>query len=346
MRPPRTSYNSPGLSSGIKTCEKDYRCRPLLPARACRLRIADKEARRQRDFYPRRRHAGDRAEKRPTVQCRDQAQCDKSWALTKNYVQQHSDTSLIDANDVAIDSDLPPATAGSPIRPRASRKAASATITLLAQCRGMYGPEKGDRVGLRRRLRTSWTSTCRVIDYCTPGMARSWCYARFFIGRHCSPALYRSSRSLATDNADMGALRNCQSCSVTMAANSSQPLASSDHLPVRRPCSKVGRHGRVAANEDVIAERSVARFGEKAGEQHHLGQLLRAFHPAVACMKRVKPNVHQQGLARPRPRAESAVTAPCSGARALLAAIVVTEEDVPWGGSKLRLPINDRTSGF
>jgi hypothetical protein len=102
---------------------------------------ADKEAQKQRDFTHG-ENVLDTAQRNATVQCRDQAQCDKAWALTKNYVQQHSDTSLIDANDVAIDTDLPTRDGRVAYSATRVRKGNGATITLYAQCRGMYGPEK------------------------------------------------------------------------------------------------------------------------------------------------------------------------------------------------------------
>ena len=102
---------------------------------------ADKEAQKQRDFA----HGEDTldtAQRHATVQCRDQAQCDKAWTLTKAYVQQHSDTSLTSANGVAIDTDLPTRDGRVAYSATRVQKGDGATITLLAQCRGMYGPEK------------------------------------------------------------------------------------------------------------------------------------------------------------------------------------------------------------
>jgi hypothetical protein len=133
-------YNPPESSSGIKPVKKIIAVTfSLLALASCAS--GDKEAQKQRDFT----HGEDvldTAQRNATVQCRDQAQCDKAWALTKDYVQQHSDTSLTSANDVAIDTDLPTRNGRVAYSATRVQRGNGATITLLAQCRGMYGPEK------------------------------------------------------------------------------------------------------------------------------------------------------------------------------------------------------------
>jgi hypothetical protein len=77
-----------------------------------------------------------------TVDCSSTAQCDSAWALTKRYIEQHSSTSVTRADAFAIDTDVPsgsgdPAYSATRV---AKGSGGAATLTLYAQCRGMYGP--------------------------------------------------------------------------------------------------------------------------------------------------------------------------------------------------------------
>jgi hypothetical protein len=84
----------------------------------------------------------DSAQRHATLQCHDQSQCDAVWKLTEAYVRQHSDTSVVRADAVAIDTDLPTRNGRVSFSATRVAKASGATITLYAQCRGMYGLEK------------------------------------------------------------------------------------------------------------------------------------------------------------------------------------------------------------
>jgi hypothetical protein len=75
-----------------------------------------------------------------TVNC-DPQNCDAAWALTKRYIEQHSNTHVTRADATTVETDVP--YEGGEVSFSASRdaKGAGATLTLFAQCRGMYGPE-------------------------------------------------------------------------------------------------------------------------------------------------------------------------------------------------------------
>jgi hypothetical protein len=81
------------------------------------------------------------AQRHATLQCRDQPQCDAVWKLTEAYVQQHSDTPVVRADAVAVDTDVPTRDGRVSFSATRVRKDSGATITLYAQCRGMYGLE-------------------------------------------------------------------------------------------------------------------------------------------------------------------------------------------------------------
>jgi hypothetical protein len=81
------------------------------------------------------------AQRDATVACRDQAQCDKAWALTKSYVAQHSETDVVRSDAVAIDTDVPSRNGRASYSATRVQKGDGATITLYAQCRGMYGQD-------------------------------------------------------------------------------------------------------------------------------------------------------------------------------------------------------------
>jgi hypothetical protein len=77
-----------------------------------------------------------------TVDCSGTAQCDSAWVLTKRYIEQHSSTSVTRADAFAIDTDVPsgsgkPAYSATRV---AKGNGGAGTLTLYAQCRGMYGP--------------------------------------------------------------------------------------------------------------------------------------------------------------------------------------------------------------
>jgi hypothetical protein len=80
------------------------------------------------------------AQRNAAVDC-DPANCDAAWALTKRYIEQHSDTSVTNADAVAIDTDIPSRSGKVAFSATRATKGAGATLTLFAQCRGMYGPD-------------------------------------------------------------------------------------------------------------------------------------------------------------------------------------------------------------
>jgi hypothetical protein len=81
------------------------------------------------------------AQHNATVDCSGTPQCDSAWALTKRYIEQHSSTSVTRADAFAIDTDVPSGS-GDPAysATRVAKGGGAATLTLYAQCRGMYGP--------------------------------------------------------------------------------------------------------------------------------------------------------------------------------------------------------------
>ena len=84
------------------------------------------------------------AQRNATVDCQPQ-NCDAAWALTKRYIEQHSETSVTRADAVAIETDVPYSSGNAAFSATRDAKGTGATLTLFAQCRGMYGPdgEKG-----------------------------------------------------------------------------------------------------------------------------------------------------------------------------------------------------------
>jgi hypothetical protein len=80
------------------------------------------------------------AQRNAAVDC-DAANCDAAWALTKRYIEQYSDTSVTRADAVAIDTDVPSGSGKASFSATRHAKGAGATLTLFAQCRGMYGPD-------------------------------------------------------------------------------------------------------------------------------------------------------------------------------------------------------------
>ncbi|EKS73214.1 MULTISPECIES: hypothetical protein [Caballeronia] len=84
----------------------------------------------------------DTAQRNATVACRDAAQCDAAWKLTKTYVEQNSKERLTRADNAAIETDVPSDT-GKPVF-SATRvpNGDGATISLFAQCKGMFEDER------------------------------------------------------------------------------------------------------------------------------------------------------------------------------------------------------------
>ncbi|HEY1998714.1 hypothetical protein [Paraburkholderia sp.] len=83
----------------------------------------------------------DSAQRHATVSCRDQPQCDEAWAATRSYVEQHSEMPVIRADALAIESDVPGSSGHAVYSATRVAKGGGATITLYAQCRGMYGAD-------------------------------------------------------------------------------------------------------------------------------------------------------------------------------------------------------------
>lgn len=80
------------------------------------------------------------AQRNGTVDC-DPANCDAAWALTKRYIEQHSETKVTRADAVAIETDVPYSSGDAAFSATRDAKGSGATLTLFAQCRGMYGPD-------------------------------------------------------------------------------------------------------------------------------------------------------------------------------------------------------------
>jgi hypothetical protein len=79
------------------------------------------------------------AQRNAVVDC-GPANCDAAWALTKRYIEQHSDTPVTRANAVAIETDVPYSSGKAAFSATRAAKGAGATLTLFAQCRDMYEP--------------------------------------------------------------------------------------------------------------------------------------------------------------------------------------------------------------
>ena len=101
----------------------------------------DKEAEKANDFSHSERLL-EEAQKSATVSCSSAAQCDQAWQLTKGYVAKHSEEPIVRADAVAIESDVPSGSGDAVFSATREAKGAGATITLYAQCRDMYGPDR------------------------------------------------------------------------------------------------------------------------------------------------------------------------------------------------------------
>lgn len=80
------------------------------------------------------------AQHNATVNCAPE-NCDAAWALTKRYIEQHSDTHVTRADATSIETDVPYDSGNAAFSASRDPKGAGATLTLFAQCRGMYGPD-------------------------------------------------------------------------------------------------------------------------------------------------------------------------------------------------------------
>jgi hypothetical protein len=101
---------------------------------------AEKEQ-REAQAYTRNESGLATAQHNATVTCGDPAQCDTAWSLTKRYIEQQSDTSVTRADAVAIETDVPSGAGKVAFSATRIANGTGATLTLFAQCRGMYGPE-------------------------------------------------------------------------------------------------------------------------------------------------------------------------------------------------------------
>ncbi|WP_211617215.1 hypothetical protein [Paraburkholderia haematera] len=102
---------------------------------------AEKEEAQARDFT-RSENLLDAAQRNAAIACTDQAQCDKAWSLTKDYVAAHSYTSIVRADAAGIETDVPSRSGHAVYSATRVAKGGGATITLYAQCRGMYGQDR------------------------------------------------------------------------------------------------------------------------------------------------------------------------------------------------------------
>ena len=102
---------------------------------------AEKQAQQEKEFLHNETSLA-AAQRNAAVACSDTAQCDAAWVLTKRYIEQHSDTPVTRADAVAIDTDVPYDSGKAAFSATRVANGAGATLTVFAQCRGMYGPDK------------------------------------------------------------------------------------------------------------------------------------------------------------------------------------------------------------
>jgi hypothetical protein len=100
---------------------------------------AEKEA-REAQTYQHNESSLAAAQRNAAVDC-GQAQCDAAWALTKRYVEQHSDTTVTRADALAIETEVPYSSGKVSFSATRVARPGGATLTLFAQCRGMYGSD-------------------------------------------------------------------------------------------------------------------------------------------------------------------------------------------------------------
>jgi hypothetical protein len=85
-----------------------------------------------------------RARQEASVACETTVACDKAWARTRTFIQTHSATQIVQADDSAIQTAFPHAFGF--VYFAASRSADDAgniVIRLKAMCRGMYDSDGG-----------------------------------------------------------------------------------------------------------------------------------------------------------------------------------------------------------
>ncbi|KND60810.1 hypothetical protein BVER_01030 [Candidatus Burkholderia verschuerenii] len=108
---------------------------------------AEKEKQKEAGYMHTEQSLGD-AQRAATISCDSAAQCDAVWSLTKTYVQQNSKERLTRADDDAIQTDVPydsgkaVFSATRVANGAGSGKGGGAIVTLYAQCRGMYEPDR------------------------------------------------------------------------------------------------------------------------------------------------------------------------------------------------------------
>ncbi|MEM5370000.1 hypothetical protein V4C53_28730 [Paraburkholderia azotifigens] len=100
---------------------------------------AEKEA-REAQAYQHNESSLAAAQRNAAVDC-PQAQCDAAWAQTRRYVEQHSDTTVTRADALAIETEVPYSSGKVSFSATRVARPGGATLTLFAQCRGMYGPD-------------------------------------------------------------------------------------------------------------------------------------------------------------------------------------------------------------
>jgi hypothetical protein len=103
---------------------------------------AEKEKQRELGFTHSEQSLQD-AQRNATIACSDAAQCDSIWALTKTYIEKNSSERIVQADADAIQTRVP-YDSGKPVfsATRTASASGGTNITLYAQCRDMYGPER------------------------------------------------------------------------------------------------------------------------------------------------------------------------------------------------------------
>src|ERR1700754_3647759 len=103
---------------------------------------AEKEAQQAQEFAHNERSLV-AAQRNAAVYCAP-ANCDTAWTLTRRYIEQHSDTPVTRADAAEIDTDVPYSSGKAALSATRVAKGDGATLTLFAQCRGMYGPDNAE----------------------------------------------------------------------------------------------------------------------------------------------------------------------------------------------------------
>jgi hypothetical protein len=100
----------------------------------------EKKAQQAQEFIHNESSLAD-AQRSAVAVCSEPATCDAAWALTKRYIQQHSDTKVTRADAVAINTEVPSDSGLVSFSATRVAKGNGATLSLFAQCRDMYGPD-------------------------------------------------------------------------------------------------------------------------------------------------------------------------------------------------------------